>query len=82
MLVVLVRRHKVQQPLQQSAHPLCGAQILHQAVLVHLVGVTGFQIDEEKTKRALADVLKQFFDLFGSVAAADLFQDGLAFKSI
>ena len=43
VLVVLgVRRQKVQQSLQQGAHPLCGPQILHQAVLVHLVGVTGF----------------------------------------
>ena len=78
MLVVLVRGHKVQQPLQQRAHPLCGAQILHQAVLVHLVGVVCLQIDKQEPKRALAHILKQFFDLLASKTAADLFQYGLA----
>ena len=68
-----VRGHKVQQTLQQCTHPLCRAQVLHQAVLVHLVGITGFQIDKEKAVRALADLLKQLFDLFGSKTAADLF---------
>ena len=77
-----VRGHKVQQTLQQGAHPLCGAQILHQAVLVHLVGITGFEVHEQEAKLALADKLEQFFDLFRCEAAADLFQYRLAFKPI
>ena len=73
VLVVLGVGHKVQQPLQQCAHILCWPQILHQAVLVHLVGITRFQVHEQKPKLALADVLKQFFDLFRCETAADFF---------
>ena len=73
MLVVLVRRDIVQQTLQERAHPLCGAQILDQAVLVHFVGIRSFQVHEQKPKLALADVLKKLFDLFWCKTAADLF---------
>ena len=77
-----VRGHKVQQTLQECAHLLCRAQVLHQAVLVHFVWITCFQVYEQEPKRALADVLKQFFDLFGSKTAANFLQYGFALQTI
>ncbi len=84
VLVVLgVRRHQVQQSLQQSAHPLlCWPQILHQGVLKHAVDICCFQVNEQEPKRALGHVLEHLFDLFGRVSAADLFQYGFSFESV
>ena len=79
------RKHSEQKLLQEIAHLvrlITWPKILEQRVLEHAIGVDRFEVGKEEAKGALRYVLKHFFDLLGTVAPADLLQNGLALQPV
>ena len=79
------RKHSEQKLLQEIAHLvrlITWPKILEQRVLEHAIGVDRFEVGKEEAKGAPRYVLKHFFDLLGTVAPADLLQNGLALQLV